>query len=109
MLSNPVQTIGVTLREFWHLVVSPTEWDPEARIWSVLFWLGLLGMAVRARQPETRLLMLLTISQLMLYPLLTVCDGRYRIPLEPVFLVFVVVAAYEIGRVASQPEQEITV
>ena len=101
MQQHPIAYVQRTIGEFSKLLVANTPWDKENVIWWPLLIVGGTGFMVRAAEqyqqsgrsfqallssPALWLLLILAVH-LTVYPLVTVSDSRYRIPLEVLLLI----------------------
>ena len=92
ILKQPVRYVFVTVRQLAELLLTGTDWDPQMLYWSPLLLLSLLGMALAMRSLQSLntplgVIACITAGQFLLYPWMTVCVARYRIPLEPLVII----------------------
>ncbi|MBX2860239.1 MAG: hypothetical protein KTR14_03325 [Vampirovibrio sp.] len=113
-LSHPLAYMSVTIREGWRLLTMGTIWDPKAWVWSPLLLLFGLGSILRLKavaqskevhQQGVWLIMAAVVGHFVLTPLVTVCDGRYRVPLEPLMMVLALYGLAVLWR-GLKPEEQ---
>ena len=98
VFKKPVAYVMSTLRQYYQLLVPGTQWDPHSLYWAPVFLLAIIGFGLLLKQqPKVNwlktpgiLVGFIVTSHLLLYPWMTVCVPRYRIPLEPLLVVFAV-------------------
>ena len=110
ILQSPVRYLVVTGLQLGHLLLPPeTKSDPHNFYWGPLLLLGLLGLTLAVSQSSltafTPLSMIgfITAGQILVYPWMTVCVARYRIPLEPLVITL---AAYALLRLCQTKVQQ---
>lgn len=107
ILSHPVRYLWVTLQEFYKLLTEPTEWEPYLVFWFPIGLLALMGSVFLWNKKgygfTGRLLIVMMWGQLLLYPWLTVCTARYRIPVEPFAIIL---ASYAVTRLYLSARQK---
>lgn len=89
--TRPFLYAAITLQEAWKLLTETTPWDGRLVFWLPLLLLAVVGSAWlwrhRAVHPRYQFLLAVLWGHLALYPILTVCTARYRVPFEPLFII----------------------
>lgn len=111
ILNHPVQYLVITLQEFFKFVTQPLgdAVDIGHIVWQAVFLFSLIGMALLLLTPSISLLqrfpMILAGMHWVLYPLLTISDPRYRVPLEPLFMMIAVYGAMRLWATYQTTDQ----